>query len=336
MQTSRSIALETLSFFDSNGYISSKKVDMAISTLSFKDRAFCSNLIFETLRKRIRIDYELSKYLRKPRGLPVSVLNALRMGALQLLFLDGVPPYAAIHSTVELIGVAEFRRLANAVLRKLSLNGLTREVPAHVEHSHPEWLFDLWRGIEYITDLEGLMEYNQTPPSETYYSKGGERDMLENGYVFEKSEFSDLFVVFQKGGLTDGIERRDEMEFILERLGLPIFKYPGSQTARLNSRPWLFHTLGRESLARSAEKIRASIVGKLKESPIEEFIYYSQALSLEENTSLVKEIPNYAARQMGTFLDDSGIEGRFDGYGYWLLPDSSPLPGYLCLLGRIK
>ena len=138
MQTSRSIALETLSFFDSNGYISSKKVDMAISTLSFKDRAFCSNLIFETLRKRIRIDYELSKYLRKPRGLPVSVLNALRMGALQLLFLDGVPPYAAIHSTVELIGVAEFRRLANAVLRKLSLNGLTREVPAHVEHSHPE------------------------------------------------------------------------------------------------------------------------------------------------------------------------------------------------------
>ncbi|MBP7199982.1 MAG: hypothetical protein KBA21_04510, partial [Mesotoga sp.] len=218
----------------------------------------------------------------------------------------------------------------------LSLNGLTREVPAHVEHSHPEWLFDLWRGIEYITDLEGLMEYNQTPPSETYYSKGGERDMLENGYVFEKSEFSDLFVVFQKGGLTDGIERRDEMEFILERLGLPIFKYPGSQTARLNSRPWLFHTLSRENLARSAEKIEASIVGRLKESPLEEFIYYSHSLSLEENTSLVGGIPGYAARQMGTFLKDSGIEGRFDGHGYWLLPDSSPLPGYLCLLGRIK
>ncbi|MDD5744502.1 MAG: hypothetical protein PHE22_07220, partial [Mesotoga sp.] len=87
---------------------------------------------------------------------------------------------------------------------------------------------------------------------------------------------------------------------------------------------------------RSAEKIRASIVGKLKESPFEEFIYYSHSLSLEENTSLVGGIPGYAARQMGTFLKDSGIEGRFDGYGYWLLPDSSPLPGYLCLLGRIK
>jgi 16S rRNA (cytosine967-C5)-methyltransferase len=336
MQTSRSIALEVLSFFDSNGYISSKKVEMAISTLSFKDRAFCSILIFETLRKRIRIDYELSKYLSKPGRLPVSVLNALRMGALQLLFLDNVPPYAAIHSSVQLIGVEEFRRLANAVLRKLSSGGLTREVPAHVEHSHPEWLFDLWRGIEYITDLEGLMEYNQTPPLETYYSKSGERAMLENGYVFEKSKFSDLFVVFQKGRPADGIERRDEMEFILQKPGLPIFKYSGSQTARLNSKPWLFHTLGRESLIRSAEEIRASIVGRLKESPLEEFIYYSQALSLEENTLLVREIPGYAAIQMGAFLKDFGIDGLFDGYGYWLLPDSSPLPGYICLLGRIK
>jgi len=63
MQGARSIALQTLSFFDTNGYISFKKVEMALSTLSSSDRSFCVNLIYGVLRKRIRIDYELSRFL---------------------------------------------------------------------------------------------------------------------------------------------------------------------------------------------------------------------------------------------------------------------------------
>jgi len=337
MQTARSIALEALAFFDSNGYISFKKVEMAISTLSSKDRALCSNLIFETLRKRIRLDYELSKYLKKPSGLPNSVLNALRLGALQLLFMDGIPPYAAIHSTVELVGVNQFKRVANAVLRKVSDNGLSEDVPLNMEFSHPAWLVDYWRGLEYIHDLEGLLDYNQSLPIETFEVSIDERELVESGYLFERSEFSDLYVFFQKGLRLEGIEKRDELEYVLKETGLHIIRYGGSSTGRLNERPWLFHTLSIDQISSSGLEAERFLSQRAAEIEAGEFIFCSQALTREENTQPVRALissGSYRAVSMDEFLAGHGIKGIFDGFGYWLLPGSSPLPGYVCRLER--
>src|SRR5436305_13636208 len=79
------------------------------------------------------------------------LIDLLRLGAYQLLYMGSVPPYAAIGQTVELVkrrhGMGA-SKLANAVLRRLDRERATLEVtlPADLvdalalEHSHPRWL----------------------------------------------------------------------------------------------------------------------------------------------------------------------------------------------------
>lgn len=110
------------------------------------------------LRWRGRLDYVIGQAASKPvRHLHPLVLDLLRLTAYQLLFLDRIPPRAAVHETVKL---AKARRLppplvafVNAVGRFLSdrIQGLLLPDPATdpvtalaVATSLPPWLADRW------------------------------------------------------------------------------------------------------------------------------------------------------------------------------------------------
>ena len=57
---------------------------------------------------------------------PERVLNAIRLGACQLLYMDSVPDFAAVDSTIELIkqdGFMTRAGLVNAVLRNIIKEG---------------------------------------------------------------------------------------------------------------------------------------------------------------------------------------------------------------------
>ncbi|PXF35247.1 hypothetical protein KU43_02665 [Mesotoga sp. SC_NapDC2] len=334
MQGARSIALQTLSFFDTNGYISFKKVEMALSTLSSSDRSFCVNLIYGVLRKRIRIDYELSRFLRKPSKLPVAVRNALRIGIFQIMFLDTVPEYAAVNSSVNLVGVREFRGLVNAVLRKISDTGYSNNQPLNVFYSHPEWLVEYWREVEWIDDVEELLEYNQTPPTQTVLASGKEDELIEKGFIFDKSEYSELCTVFQKGSSIENLETLDEVEYILTEVGVPVVKHSGSLTGRINAMPWLLHTLTRDSLDIASHKAKTLLKSFSKEH--NDFIYYSQAITREENDMAIGVLGEFESSKMGHFFSERNIVARFDGRGYWLQPWKAPLVCYVARLRRKK
>jgi 16S rRNA (cytosine967-C5)-methyltransferase len=123
--------------------------------LSPRDRALATTLAFGTVQRRATLDHVIGAFASRPVAkLDPPVLAALRLGAFQLLFLDGVPAHAAVHESVELIkrerrGGAQ---LVNAVLRRTARDGrplvaaLTDETPADaaVRHSLPEWLASLW------------------------------------------------------------------------------------------------------------------------------------------------------------------------------------------------
>jgi 16S rRNA (cytosine967-C5)-methyltransferase len=123
--------------------------------LSPRDRALATTLAFGTVQRRATLDHVIGAFAsRHVAKLDPPVLAALRLGAFQLLFLDGVPAHAAVHESVELIkrerrGGAQ---LVNAVLRRTARDGrplvaaLTDETPADaaVRHSLPEWLASLW------------------------------------------------------------------------------------------------------------------------------------------------------------------------------------------------
>lgn len=84
-----------------------------------RDRAFLHELVLGILRRSRTLDAVLAGYSREPLAeLSPEVLEALRLGVYQLLYLDGVPAFAAIHSAVDALPRDASRRAyVNGVLR---------------------------------------------------------------------------------------------------------------------------------------------------------------------------------------------------------------------------
>jgi 16S rRNA (cytosine967-C5)-methyltransferase len=89
------------------------------------------------------------------RKLDLSVAAALRLGTYQLAFMDGVPRYAAVNESVELVRAAGLERavsFTNAILRRLAggARALVESLPegtaeeAALRHSYPDWVAETW------------------------------------------------------------------------------------------------------------------------------------------------------------------------------------------------
>src|SRR6266852_1599887 len=92
----------------------------------------------------------------------------LRLGAYQILFLSGVPAFAAVDTTVEIakgaFGKSE-AGFANAMLKALSRAGLRRHPGTDAEAmavnaSHPTWLVERWRRALPAEALEPALRRN--------------------------------------------------------------------------------------------------------------------------------------------------------------------------------
>lgn len=114
------------------------------AALSPRDRAFARLLSVTVLRRMGEIDAALDQFLRRPiQPSAARVMNALRLGAAQRLFLE-TPPHAAVDTTVRLLRgpLAGFKGLANAVLRKIET------VPDGTDAARvntPDWLWRSWK-----------------------------------------------------------------------------------------------------------------------------------------------------------------------------------------------
>lgn len=122
-----------------------------------REKAFCTELVYGTLRRLLKIDYILGRLLSRPlKSLQPAVKNVLRLGIFQLLYLPEIPDRAVCHSMVELLKSSKFRGLAplvNGVLRNYLRTGAALELPdrnrdylrfLEVEYSHPQWLIKRW------------------------------------------------------------------------------------------------------------------------------------------------------------------------------------------------
>jgi 16S rRNA (cytosine967-C5)-methyltransferase len=123
--------------------------------LDARERAFATRLAYGAVQRRRTLDHVVATCARRPvEGLDAPVRYALRLGVLQLLFLDGVAPHAAVDQSVELAKAAGGPgfKLVNAVLRRAAREGprllaaLDDATPAGaaVLHSVPDWLAELW------------------------------------------------------------------------------------------------------------------------------------------------------------------------------------------------
>jgi 16S rRNA (cytosine967-C5)-methyltransferase len=145
--------------------------------LDQRDRALALTLVYGTVQRRRTLDHILGRLsTRPPDKIDPPVLQALRLGLFQLLMLDGITEYAAVHDSVELVkaeshGGAGF---VNALLRRAVreggeiLAGLSDDTAAQaaILHSVPDWLAELWWGELGPDDARALLAHINTP-SET-------------------------------------------------------------------------------------------------------------------------------------------------------------------------
>jgi 16S rRNA (cytosine967-C5)-methyltransferase len=88
------------------------------------DRRLLTQIVLGTVRHRGTLDRLLDRFTKAPmRQMPEDLADILRLGAYQLVFLEKVPPYAAVNEAVEaaktLPGGRRSAAAANAILRAL-------------------------------------------------------------------------------------------------------------------------------------------------------------------------------------------------------------------------
>ncbi len=150
----------------------------AAAGLDDRDRSLARQLAYGTVQRTRTLDYVIETVGRRPvRKLDEPVRAALRLGAYQLVFLDGVPRYAAVNESVELVRRAGLERavpFTNAVLRRLADEGraCVEALPestweeAALRHSYPDWVAETWwRDLGADSALALMQAQNEAPPT---------------------------------------------------------------------------------------------------------------------------------------------------------------------------
>ena len=150
----------------------------AANRLDPRDRALAQRLAYGTVQRVRTLDHAIETLGRRPlRKLDPPVRAALRLGAYQLGFVEGVPRYAAVNESVELVraaGLARAVTFTNAVLRRVAegIEPLLAALPEHTQaeaalkHSYPDWVAGVWWRDLGRDEALALMQA-QNEPSET-------------------------------------------------------------------------------------------------------------------------------------------------------------------------
>ncbi len=159
-----------------------QRLDRALDTrarsLSARDRRWVRTLTYGVARLRGRLDFTIARHARRGlERLDPAVLDLLRMGAYQLHYMDGVPSYAAVSSTVALAraaGAGGAAGLINAVLRASASGGSPADAFPTPEtdleghfthwHSHPRWMVRRWLARWGAAETEKLLQHDNRVP----------------------------------------------------------------------------------------------------------------------------------------------------------------------------
>jgi len=136
--------------FEDDAY-ADRAFSTAASGLDPRDRALAQQIAYGTVQRVRALDHGIDELGRRPvRKLDPPVRAALRLGAYQLAYLDGVAAHAIVDESVELVRAARLERavpFTNAVMRRLSegVRGLLEALPeGPLKHSYPDWIYETW------------------------------------------------------------------------------------------------------------------------------------------------------------------------------------------------
>ena len=179
MITARELALNVLQAIETEKKRSDQVLHIKLqhSQLNRVDKALSTGLVNGVLRYRLQLDFIISRFYHHKLEKAASVIiNILRLGVYQILFLDKVPDWAAVNECVKLARKYKGERmskLVNGVLRKITPESVTLtdwledKKPAEqlaLKYSHPEWLVERWIHTYGTEKTEAILSYNNQSP----------------------------------------------------------------------------------------------------------------------------------------------------------------------------
>ncbi len=179
MNNARSAALSALLHVDVNEGYSNLVLDKTLASFSLesRDKALASAIFYGVLERRITLDYIIGQFSKTPvKKLSPQVLEILRMGVYQILYLEKIPKSAAVNESVNLAKenhLVKASGFINAVLRSL-LRDIDRiKMPdaqmepllyLSVEYSYPQWLIAFWQKVYGEECTLGLLKSSLNKP----------------------------------------------------------------------------------------------------------------------------------------------------------------------------
>lgn len=153
----REVALKTLYKIDEEEKYSNLALDEMIkqnkNKLDLRDIGLISEMVYGTVSWRLTIDEIIKKYSNiKMKKISPWILNVLRMGIYQIIFLDKIPKSAAVNESVNLAkryGHKGSSNFVNAILRKVDKKDIEEfnKIENNIERiskttSTPEWIVE--------------------------------------------------------------------------------------------------------------------------------------------------------------------------------------------------
>lgn len=177
MTNPRYLAVQLLNKTFSKGSYSNIQLSHGLesSEMSVRDKKLCSIIYYGVIERKITLDYIIGGLSSRPlEKLDNTVLNILRCGIYQLLYMESVPDNAAVNESVALakkFGKTSASGMVNAILRNFIRQNKCYPVTSDrlhssvLEYSAPMWLVDSLcadYGFELMTDL--LSDALDKPP----------------------------------------------------------------------------------------------------------------------------------------------------------------------------
>lgn len=136
MPNPRNTALTVLLKIENDKAYSNIALNNAVKEqgLDHKDSSFVSALVYGVLERKLTLDYIIKQYSKIPlRKIEIKTKMILRLGILQLLFMDKIPESAAVNESVKLAKKHKLQKSAGFI------NGILRSITrAEVKYTLPD------------------------------------------------------------------------------------------------------------------------------------------------------------------------------------------------------
>lgn len=224
----RNLALKILLDIEQNGAYSTLALNKALkeNKLNHLDSAFVSALVYGVLERQLTLDYVIKQYSKIPlRKIETKTKIILRLGILQLLFMDKVPESAAVNESVNLAKKNKLQKSSgfiNGILRNITRAEVKLQLPDEnkdpvyylaIKYSCPLEIVRMWikaygkeRTVKILESLCGRPQLTARVNTLKTTTDKLLKDLEAEKVKAEKSEIIENAVVLSNTGSIEGLK----------------------------------------------------------------------------------------------------------------------------------